>query len=68
MMLKDQPALADDVLNGIAEAFGLSELNQRVVIDLEVGCIARIIRVDMLTEAQSKALIKSLKWCNAEVV
>lgn len=61
-------ALGTALLNDLANAFGLSMECTRVVIDLEVGKVARIIRVDLLTTDQAKALVESLKRCNCEVV
>lgn len=66
--MANEIAMGIDVLNMIAGAFGLSENNCRVVIDLKVDDVARIVRVDLLTTEQAEELVKALKECNAEVV
>lgn len=60
--------LGQDVMNDIAEAFGLSENVQRVIIDLQVNCIARVIIVDSLTKEQQDVLMASLKRVTPEVI
>lgn len=61
-------AMSEDVMNAVAEAFGLSEEVNRVVIDLEAGCTARLIVVEYLTTEQKDALVEALRKLNPEVV
>lgn len=66
--MASQVALGQEVMDLINDAFGLTGETTRIVIDLEVNCAARIIRVDYLTESQSHQLVDSLKRCNADVI
>jgi hypothetical protein len=61
-------ATGRQALNALADALGLSLNCNRVVIDLPCDGVARVIRVDYLTEEQAAALAESLKGINAEVV
>lgn len=52
----------------IADAFGLSHSTMRVVIDIKPNEVARIIRIEALTEVQASVLVDALKQCNVEVI
>jgi hypothetical protein len=67
-MAREKYLTGNDAMKLLEEAFGLSWSTGRMVIDLQAGCIARIIRVDFLTEPQAKALVESLKQCDVEIV
>lgn len=61
-------ALSEDVINALAEPLGLSEPVNRVIIDLECGCAARMIVVEYLTTEQQEALVAAMKKLTPEVI